>query len=259
MSELIDALCPLALGTGEGATSKDQRRRWVWPGLALAATVAFALGLWQFLPHQQSDPPASPAAIAPPIAVESFEVRYYRYDPATDTTVALGPINADNPAAREGDDVTLHARLSGEGYVYLLSLDADGRVRPRIPASPTELPVKTDRIDYPSLPTGALDDILYNLDRGPGTQGFMLLTSEKPLPPWSDWIASHGEPSWTRESLPPNGVILFDGQKSTYASATREPMPRRGRLVLDPIDWAEAQQDLANAFIAFPVLPTKEN
>lgn len=260
VGELIDALRPLASAASAGDSHRhDRPRPWIWPGVVLAATLALAFGVWHFLPGPQFKQTTPPAAVAAPNLIESFEVRHYRYDPATDTTVAIGPINADNPAAREGDDVTLHARLSSEGYVYLLSLDADGRVRPRIPASPTDRPGKTVRIDYPSLPAGTLDDILFNLSRGPGTHGFMLLTSSEPLPPWSDWIAAHGEPSWTRESLPLGGVILFDGRETTYASATREPMPRRGQLLLDPIDWAKSQQGLVAAFIAFPVLPSEED
>lgn len=79
--------------------------------------------------------------------------------------------------------------------------------------------------DYPSLPTNSPDDIMYTLSEGVGTQSFMLLVSDDPLPSWSDWIASRGEPTWTRESLPANGVILFDGVKEQFLSATREPMP----------------------------------
>ncbi len=260
VDELIEALQTLVSDSEQRIASHPARgRRRMWQGIAVAASVVLALGAWLFLPGLLDGDTAPPTTAKSPIAIESFEVRHYRYNAATDTTVAIGPINADNPAVREGDDVTLHARLSQEGYVFLLSLDADGRVRPRIPASPTVAPTSTNGIDYPSLPTGTLDDIMYNLSRGPGTHGFMLLTSDEPLPPWSDWIALHGEPTWSRESLPPNGIILFDGLETTYSSATRDPMPRRGQLMLDPIDWAKTQKDLTTAFIAFPVLPPEED
>ena len=196
---------------------------------------------------------ATPADNSP--LIERFEVRHYRYDRMSDVTRAIGALGADNPAARVDDDVTIHSSFQRPVYFYLLSLDSDARVRPRVPASPTAVPVPDTSVDYPMLPTGGPDDILFNLSTGPGTQGFMLLVSDEPLPSWSDWIAERGEPVWTRETLPPTGVILFDGVETTYASATRAPMPRRGSLVQDPIDWARSQSDLSGVrFIAFPIL-----
>ena len=83
-------------------------------------------------------------------------------------------------------------------------------------------------------------------------------THPQHIPLWR--AATRGEPTWDRESLPADGVILFDGANTTYASATRGPMPRKGTLMLSPIDWARSQEDLtAVRFIAFPVLPHKED
>ncbi|MCC5787511.1 MAG: hypothetical protein JJU33_12515 [Phycisphaerales bacterium] len=246
-------------------------KRWLPAGVLLAAGLLIAVfaGLVLLQSAGPKEGPASTAAVdaetAPAtdaealspasVRIESFEIRHYRYDPTTDTLVSVGPLGADNPAARDDDDVTVHARLDGPAYFYLVSLDTDGVVRPRLPDSPTEAPAPVDRIDYPSFPTGSEEDLVFNLSRGPGTQGFMLLVSAEPLPSWSDWVAARGEPTWTTESLPPSGVVFFDGSEVRYASATREPMPRRGRLVQDPIDWAMTHGEFsAVRFIAFTVL-----
>ncbi len=258
MDEFVDALRAIVSSTQAGTGPKGVR--WLWP--AALVVIILLIGVGAVLLRPQGPPLTSPVK-TPALAafdVESFEVRHYRYDPDTDTSTATGASSADNPAARATDDVTVHARFSQPAYFYLLSLDTDGRVCPRMPASPTDPPVLAASIDYPCDPVADPNgNIFYNLNTGPGTQGFMLLASAEPLPAWSDWIAAHGEPTWSRESLPPGAVVLFDGREIRTLYTTRDLLPRRGRLVLDPIDWAKAQEGIALRFIAFPVLPQEEN
>ncbi|TVQ33601.1 MAG: hypothetical protein EA376_01725, partial [Phycisphaeraceae bacterium] len=263
-AELAEALRALAHEPAQTAEPplKQPWKRWA-PAIAALAVLAL---LFMIVPNlfPKSEPIAADApdaAAAPsPLRIESFEVQHYRYDPIADLIHRVGPISADNPAARADDDVTIHARFTTPVHFYLLSLDADGRVRPRVPASPTEAPAPADSLDYPSDPAADPEGYLFNLSAGPGAQGFMLLVSDDPLPPWSDWIATRGEPTWSRETLPASGVILFDGVETRYASAMRDPMPRRGAIVLDPIDWAKSQSELVDIrFIAFPVLPNERN
>jgi len=251
IDEFVDALRSIA--PVQANYSAIGRNR--WPAALAAAVVLIVVGFVLLSPRRTPQPIDPGTSFPVALEVESFEIRHYRYDPGTDTTIATGAINADNPAARATDDVTVHARFSMPAYFYLLSLDTDGRVRPRTPANPNDTPVASASMDYPSDPAADPLGELFNLSRGPGTQGFMLLASADPLPIWSDWIAAHGEPIWSRESLPPNAVVLFDGRETRTLSTTREPQPRRGRLVLDPIDWAKAQQGISSRFIAFPVLP----
>ncbi len=222
-------------------------------GILILGTIG--LKLTQSHPGTRS----GPTNVASPIAVTSFAVRHYRYNPETHRTIETSPIGADGPVAHADDDVTVHAKFSTPVYFYLVSLDADGVVRPRLPALLSEPPQLADAINYPCLPTGGPNDILYNLNNGPGIQGFMLLVSEHPLPSWSEWISVRGQPIWSRDPDPAGGVVVFDGVATRYEGATRDPRPARGALVLTPIDWAQAQKDLtAVRFIAFPVMP-KEN
>ncbi|MCA9282919.1 MAG: serine/threonine protein kinase [Phycisphaeraceae bacterium] len=259
IDELIDELSAFTSSRAARGIGLSPAR--LWSAIAvIAAVVALAAVFLSPLLRSSSKQDNDSLADAAALPVESFEVRHYHYDATSDTTIPVGSIDADNPAARANDDVTVHARFKSPQYCYLLSLDADGLVRPRLPDSPTDRPLSMSGFDYPSLPTNSPDDIMYTLSEGVGTQSFMLLVSDDPLPSWSDWIASRGEPTWTRESLPANGVILFDGVKEQFLSATREPMPRRGKLLTTPIDWARAQNAFTDIrFIAFPVLPAQEN
>jgi serine/threonine protein kinase len=257
MDEFADALRSIA---PRNVTSGNTRSRWLWPAATLVAALGlFGIGFVLFNLNKTTQSEVGETLVPAPLEVELFEVRHYRFDPETETLIATGAISADNPAARATDDVTVHARFIEPAFFYLLSLDTDGRVRPRMPASPTEPPAAAPSVDYPSDPATDPSGNLFNLSRGSGTQGFMLMASAEPLPAWSDWVAAHGEPTWSRESLPPNAVMLFDGTETRTLSTTRDPQPRRGRLILDPVDWAKAQQGISTRFIAFPVLPKEEN
>lgn len=246
-------------------TESNERRR-PWGGIAATylSVVAVAILLVAAWINRSTGEAPQGAATASPlteaIEVELFEIRHYRYDPVGDKLIPMGPIKVGSLEARSDDDVTVHGRFSGPAYFYLLSLDADGQVRLRIPALPTNVPQMADRFDYPSDPVVEPAGWLYSLNAGHGTQGFMLLASPQPLPSWSDWIAAHGEPNWTMESLPAGGLIRFDGTETRFESATREPMPRRSQLILDPINWARAHTEFSQVrFIAFPVTRALED
>ncbi len=252
MDELIAALRPLA-------TRRMPTRRVA--GALVVVAAAVIVGTASLLRTTPKSPAASTstAAAADAPLVESFEVVRYEYDPQRDETKPIGPLDADNYSAREYDDVTVHARFSAPAYFYLVSLDADGQVSLRLPDSLDKKPAAAGRIDYPSHPDEA-DGDLFRLEEGPGTQGFMLLASRDPLPPWTNWVAARGAPTWTSEALPDDCVILFDGHDVRYLNQTRGVRPRRGELVRTPIDWCRAQEDLSGVrFIAFPVLPREEH
>jgi len=230
-----------------------------WFAAAAVALVLVAAAIAAVVMIPSSPGPGTPAAApAPDALVGSFEIRHYRFNPETGNTVSVGPLGADNPSVLSRDDVTVHASFTEPAYCYLVSLDTDGRVRPRLPASPTAIPERRDALNYPSDPIEDPEGFLYNLSSGAGVQGFMLLASADPLPAWSDWIATRGEPTWSLENLPSRGVVLFDGEQTRYLSATREPMPPRGPVISDPIDWARSLEGVREVrFMAFPVLPSE--
>lgn len=252
--EFAASLRPLA--ESEGTSGAGVRRRVLAAALVVGALGA-ALWLGQVFRPGRGDTAAAGVA-GDARLVDSFEVRHWRYDNATDSTYPLGRLGADTTETRLDDDLTVHAAFTRPAYFYLLSLGADGQVNLRLPASEDSAPEPATGFDYPSGPPEAPLGDIYNL-KSPGTYGFLLLVSENELPAWSEWNARHGVLGWSGHSVPVAGVYLFDGHELRIAGTTREPSPRRGQLIANPIDWAMAREGIDDVrFIAFPVLPLED-
>jgi len=261
VEELIEALRPLANDrAGQPARAATGRT------IAIAGAVVVALASIPLVRYLgASSPGATSASVSaaasgvapssPTPAIESFDVMRYRYEPANGQIVSLGPINGDNLPVFD-DDVTVHARFSDPAYVYLISLDTDGTVELRWPPSPDEPPPPIRLLDYPSQPLIDPDGELYRLDQGSGVQGFMLMLGRDPLPPWAEWTDAHGVPPWNPGSLPGRLVINADKSATTVAALSRDPLPRRGTLVVAPAEWARAHEQFDDVrFVGFPVRP----
>lgn len=238
------------------ARANAARRLWALALVPVLALVIVAL-MWRPTTNTGATtaPPSGGAASAA-VEVTSFKVLRYRYRADVGETSPLGPINEANPAAQFDDDVTVHATLGQPAYFFLLSLDTNGAVKLRLPNADDAAPQPASFLDYPSLPTHA-GDLTYPLSDGPGVQGFMLLLSMKPLPPWNEWVARHGTPRWEPNPEEIKAPLEFDGHLLRIAIATRgEPRPVRGNLKLGPIEWARDIPEIETArLIAFPVLP----
>ncbi len=245
MSELAEALRAV---DAQRSDFPGRARRWL---LAVAGVAILAGAVWlvAVLTGRAPDPGHAPIAAATPLRIESFEVIRHVYEPGDDVTFAVGPLGPQ-PSANVKDDVTVHAEFSGAAYCYLLSLDTDGLVMCRLPVSPDASPLPLKTISYP-------EPMLYHLHRGPGAQGFMLIASSQPLPPWSEFTAIHGLPDWPANDPPPRDVLLYDGTGIVRANRTRDPMPPRGtRLVRGPVEWAKSVPGIDELrFLVFPVLP----
>ncbi len=248
MSELAEALRAV---NDQRPDVPGRLRRWLIVAAAVAMLAA-AAWLGVVLIQGASDHAHAPAAVATPLRIESFEVIRHVYEPRDDVTFAVGPLGPE-PAAKVDDDVTVNAVFSAPAYCYLLSLDTDGRVTCRLPDSPDAQPVALKTLRYPVEPN------VYRLtiERGPGAQGFMLIASSQPLPPWSEFTGIYGLPEWPVSGPPPKDVLLYDGSELLLAVATRDPMPPRGtRLVRGPVEWARSLPGIdALRLLVFPVLP----
>lgn len=232
---------------------------------ATAALFVVLAGLWfasrdtpavKATAQHGGDAAIPPVVSSAPLNINAFDVRHYRYYPHSGELVTLGLIDAENDIALDDDWLSVHASFSVPAHAYLISLDADGQVRLRWPESPDQPPSATPRLDFPCDPLRDPDGPLFHLDNKPGTQGFLLIASEDPLPPWSSWIEGRGLPTWSPDELPTDGVVLFDGTRTRHLQSTTrgEVRARPGQLIIGPIDWARALSDIpAVRFVGFRV------
>ena len=118
--------------------------------------------------------------------------------------------------ARQGDQVTLQAGLSGEAYCYLLSFRPDGRIDVWWPADEGERPSLTAA---PRYPAGNSTQVI-GLDHGVGLQAFAMIASREPLPDFRTWIARQDPSPWRG-----------DPGRSGSCLARRRPPDRNPQLI----------------------------
>ena len=215
-------------------------------------------GLWYGWQRRHSVPNAPPTAGAPYSLIESFVVDKYREDINHNKSYHVGTIGENTTAATVGDVVTIHAKFRAQAYAYLLSMDTNGVVKLRVPASDTEAPLPTMAVNYPNKSRSSVN-MVYPLEDGPGVQGFLLVASEHPLPSYRDWNALHGQPHWP-PAVNIDTALVFDGHvlRAVEGGNRGEPRPVIGNVRLDPVEWADTlPADVQTYALFFPVQPAE--
>jgi hypothetical protein len=106
---------------------------------------------------------------------------------------------------RGGDAIRVMARLDVPAYCYLLALEPDGRTRLVDPPDETVAPSPRTVIRHPSVrDDGAM------LPDAAALQGWLLVASAHPLPPFSEWPSA---PQLRWRSVVASGVWRFDGRQ----------------------------------------------
>jgi hypothetical protein len=106
---------------------------------------------------------------------------------------------------RGGDAIRVMARLDSPAYCYLIALEPDGRTRLVDPPDETVAPSPRTVIHHPSRrDKGAL------LPDAAALQGWLLVASAHPLPPFSQWPLA---PQLHWRSVVAPGVWRFDGRQ----------------------------------------------
>ncbi len=169
-----------------------------WPRrLAMAAGLLLAIGamvLWSWWPREPpvTDATKAAASVAGPSSARVFRIELLQ--------VALHPRARDDPsgtigidvfAGRLSQDARVQARLSGPGYCYLLALNTNGKTQLCYPDKPQVAPSRVTTIDFPLDPGRG-----FGLTDGAGTQVFVLVASEKPLPSYAAWSKALGALPW---------------------------------------------------------------
>lgn len=239
------------------------RRPWLALGV-LGSVVALGLGgllLGRGRPEQGVPPGDQGSANRAPAKVQvvSLNVQHFanvngQFDQPR------GVLGKDSYATRQGDSVTVEARLSQPAYAYLLAFRPDGIAEVCFPEDEDEPPPLTDRPRYPSAASRGVN---YGLDEGAGLQVFALVVSSRPLPPYKTWRARQGAAPWKRLVTTP-GVVWRDDGTDIVARTVDDPTEQRakGRAVSGktPVakltDWLrQATEVEAVAAVGFAVLP----
>jgi tRNA A-37 threonylcarbamoyl transferase component Bud32 len=222
-----------------------RRRTVVAVGLAAAGAVALASWAWI------GNPPTLAAAEVVALNIEHVSADTY-----------LGVLGAPSHTAPIvfDDDVRVLAKLSAPAFCYLLALNPDGRVQLRDPDEPTVRPVRAVEVVDPSDPR-----TYFTLNDGVGLQGFVLIASRTPLPPYADWPPRGAlERLWkqTGSRIEAAGAWRFDGR--TFRPLGRAERGSERTLPVPPQFEAVCQflRDRAGAdgvhAVAFPVHPRPE-
>jgi serine/threonine protein kinase len=203
-----------------------RRSRLVVALIALAVPLlALLLGLPWFQP-------------AAPPRIEALEIQQYRDDPVQGPLL-LGIVGADSQHCWFDDAVRIRARLSAPGYGYLIALHPNGQTQLYYPESETTPPRRFLELNYPA---GA--ELYSPLTDGTGWQGYALIVTEQPLPPYKEWINRGGALPWRPAGSSAEGVWRYDGRSFERLDPGQRSEPRR-LAAPAPSSFAEACRSLA--------------
>ena len=223
-------------------------RRWIAAaGLIVLALAAFAL----VAPRPQPRPDGPERAASLPAAGMPLKIDRFVVKDEQDFGIHLsqGPI-------REGQRVSVSARLEAPAYSYLIALNPDGKDQLYLPRE----------LSQPRPPSTDIrfEGFLFPLTDGPGLQAFVVVASRRALPPYENWPGTHGlRQRWRHVAADDvQGVWEYtDGQVRPVSSGARGPLERRpGAEILAPFrevcDYLRQHPDVEVVqAIAFPVRP----
>lgn len=231
---------------------RHARSHVLWPAAVVAVAVGVGVAIYNInappsAPSTPSVPPAKP--LPQPLRIKAMSISHYRGPESQ----YLGDIGIGSVAACVDDDIRLHADLTRPAYCYLVALNPDGSEQLCYPEDRAAVPALIEKIDYPRGPRA-----YFGLTDGVGFQAFVLVASQKPLPPYAQWRSQAGTLPWGRTN-PEDGTWCFDGARFDRLGETRGQVRERGG---PPKAFAEVCQVLKTApaieqirAVAFPILP----
>jgi serine/threonine protein kinase len=269
--------------------SRGISRRVVFAGSALTVFIIFGAiwaMTWRFFVRETPDtgnglpgtPPlvsssrssdgriasAWPGPEAPSIpSVQRFEIRHFpkldakRFDPRR-----VGILGWSSFTAREDDEATVWAELSGTAYAYLIAFRPDGTDELCDPDDEDTLPPRKKQPMYPP-PTKSHER--YRLSEGAGLCAFAVVVSRGPLPPYRQWKRCLGPMPWAARLPCESGVVWHDDARGLEPLLADDPAGSRGKGVKargsgEPVarlaSWLRALPGVdAVTLEAFPVEP----
>jgi hypothetical protein len=135
--------------------------------------------------------------------------------------------------------VRIRARLSAPAYGYLVALHPDGQTQLYYPESESTPPRRFIELSYPPAA-----ELYSPLTDGAGLQAFALMVTERPLPPYREWIDRGGKLPWRPTGSDAEGVWRYDGHSFERLGPRQRSQPRQFAAPAPPI-FAEACRSLA--------------
>jgi serine/threonine protein kinase len=182
------------------------------------------------------------------LRIVRMDVRHYRGD---NRKGLVGTVPSLTTSV--GDGVRVDAGLSRLSYCYLIAYNPDGREQLCLPEDPQTPPNKVKEFVYPR------GENRFVLDNGAGLQAFVLVASQRPLPPYEQWKAKSAPGPWRKEHA--GGVWSFDGQVfEPLTLRSVEPFPGLPKPFKELCESWKACSDVeAIRGLAFPVQPREGN
>jgi serine/threonine protein kinase len=202
--------------------------------VALIAAAIPPLALITGLPRLKEQ---SAASIAP-IRIDAMEIHHYRDDPAQGP-VLIGIVGTDRQYCLLNDAVRIRAKLSTPAYGYLVALHPNGQTELYYPQSQSTPAPPFSELSYPSAA-----DLYSPLTDGAGLQAFALIVTDRPLPPYREWIDRGGDLPWGPTGSIAEGVWRFDGRSFERLDPELRSQPRQF-TVPAPALFARACRSLA--------------
>jgi serine/threonine protein kinase len=250
-------------------TSPIPVRRWRWLVGGAVALVLISLGFFALLSRLDSQPtmakrssspsPKSPQPL-PPLTIEQLEVTPLQ--PLSSTLWKdLPPLSRGLQTYMTTEHaIDVKAKLSRPAYCYMLLYRSDGEHVLLFPHGEEVIPPLTDQPRYP--PRG--ENVAYQLNDGPGVWVVSVVASDRPLPSYQDWKATHTSGPWEPHDDPQQlaAVLIDNGQTWTtptrgggFAQNSRGEIKISGRARIKPlVDWWTEQSGGAVKALAFPVV-----
>jgi hypothetical protein len=195
------------------------------------------------------------------VRIEWMDVEHYRGRGEEETLLGTIGENDSGPIL-DNDQISIRAQLSAPAYYYLIALHPNGEYKLYYPEGGTgeeTPPTLSSELSYPSDPLGkGMRSLLTN---GVGLQGYVLVVSRKPLPPYRVWRSQLGHLPWTATQA--KRVWHYDGLRFEPRPKVRSdpvsagnPAPEPFALTCDALKKGPGI-DAIEAW-AFPVLPEDE-
>lgn len=227
-------------------SNHSRTRRIACISLVLVAAVAMSAF---FVGRHYFNPEFNPSNL-----VAEMKIHHYRFDPDNDTGVDLGTLGEDSGRIIENDSINLEVQFSQPAYFHLVELTSSGKIINHFSTDADDAPVEKMRFPIEA-------DFDLNLDDGPGSCMFAVVSSTSPLPTFETWQKSNPAIPW--QASQHDGIWKYRNGRIHEMELLNRSSQRRRKTPPEAIARAcEQLQESTNTSIcaiAFPISPKPDS